>query len=64
MNGLILAMSTMSFVTSLGTLVIMAKTAKNLNDTQARLKGEIGEFKDKTDRNVKIIRSAVRDLEF
>lgn len=59
----ILTVASLSLVASAGTLLIMAKTAKELKDTKARVEADVETFKNKTDRNVQRIRNTINDLE-
>ena len=59
----ILTVSTLSLVCSAGTLIIMSKTAKELNEAKARVENDVETFKAKTDRNVRRVRSMISELE-
>lgn len=59
----ILLVSSASLVCSASTLYIMAQTAKKLDAAGQQVKTDVETFKQKTDRNIKRIRSVIEDLE-
>ena len=63
MNVAILTISSLSLVASVGTLVIMYKTAKKLDAAGKKVKDDVETFKAKTDRNVKRLRATLNEME-
>lgn len=63
MNIAILTISSISLVCSAGTLVIMLKTAKELQNAKTQINRDVQVFKEKTDRNVGRMKSALNSLE-
>lgn len=59
----ILSISSLSLICSAGTFFIMARTAKELKDAKAQVETDVEVFKQKTNRNVSRLRSAINDLE-
>lgn len=64
MNIAILTTSVLALACSATTMVIMYRTAKKLDDTAAKVKGDVETFKAKTDRNLRRVRSALGEMEF
>lgn len=63
MNVALLTISSLSLVTSLATLAIMAKTAHELKEAKIEVEANLEEFKTKTERNVRLIRTTLNQLE-
>jgi RAB protein geranylgeranyltransferase component A len=63
MNVAILTISSLSLVCSLGTLVIMAKTAHELKTAKDQMQSDVEDVKLKVNRTLRRSQSILRDLE-
>lgn len=59
----ILTVSSLSLVASAGSLFIMARTAKKLDVAGEKVRADVEQFKAKTDRNVRRIKTALAEWE-
>lgn len=59
----ILTVSSLALGVGIINLAIMAKTAKELHDAKLKIDQDVEAFKQKTDRNIKKLRSTINDLE-
>lgn len=60
----ILITSSVSMAASIGTLLIMAKTAHRLDEANKKVTSEVETFKQKTDRNLARIKTTLSQMEF
>lgn len=63
MTTAILAISSLSLACSAGTLYIMHRTAKKLDEAGAELKREVEVVKTKMNRNAVVMKTAISSLE-
>ena len=63
MKFAILAISSLSLICSAGTLVIMAKTAKELQAGRVKVETEIETVKTKVARNAAVMKTALAQME-
>ena len=63
MNIAILGFSIIGAVTGTASLLIMAKTAKELQTAKTQVDGEIVEIKRKVSRNAAVVKAALGQLE-
>ena len=60
----ILITSSVSMVASIGTFLIMAKTAHRLDEASKKVSTEVETLKQKTDRNLARIKTTLSQMEF
>lgn len=63
MNIAILSFSIIGAVTGTASLLIMAKTAKELQNAKATIDTEVTEVKRKVNRNAAVVKAALSQLE-
>lgn len=63
MNVAILGFSIIGAVTGTASLVIMYQTAQKLDAASQKVKTDVDTFKQKTDRNIKRIKSVLNEME-
>lgn len=63
MNVAILTVSTLSLAASVGTLLIMAKTARELQHGKEQVEQEVKVFREKTNRNFKRVKAVLAEME-
>ena len=59
-----LTLSGLAFVASAGTLLIMAKTARELKVGKEQVQEEVVQVKQKMDRNFRRVKAVLSELEF
>lgn len=59
----ILTLSAIGAITGTASLLIMAKTARELQVAKTKVEADVENFKEKTDRNIKRIKTALNELE-
>lgn len=64
MQYAILGISSLALLCSAGTLVIMAKTAKDLKEKTDFVQGEVADVKSKFATNSQIVKDAIQKMEF
>jgi hypothetical protein len=63
MNIAILTISSLSLVCSAGTLLIMAKTAKEMQNAKTQVDRDIENIKSKVTHNAKVVKTALSALD-
>lgn len=64
MQYAILGIASLSLVCSAGTLVIMAKTAKELKTAKITVETKVQDVEAKVNHNAKVVKAALSQLEF
>lgn len=63
MNAAILVVSGLSLVCSASSLIIMIQVSRKAKDAESQVRQEIKAFKEKTDRNLSRVQTALNELE-